>query len=753
MQFKKQVKRLGRWVPIIFASACVGQVDGTFEDPVEVVEEELVAFTGNPPTRTTVSGAIPQLFSGRTDSTLGIHNLPTELNRVPQSNTSTWLSSVTGRTDASASVYNSRLTDAINDGRAARDTRSTEWQAIVTGIERLSSYLGVRVSPGTMEPREIGYVPEQARWLDQERTVSPNAARLFNDPPLYSELRYRGASMYCAAKQAHANGGGGTKIMGRKSLVNLSILGQNISLLTLEPTVALAAPKRSSLSTTNDGAQAFTIPLSVGARFAPVSLLPTLPEVRTPVAYVLGDSEVITQSNVSSNLTRWWQTTTHSDLFVASRREGIIDPAAITLFYIGPVKVSLDMHFNLHTEACSFASGANKLATCKDSPHQLVPRLYDSHLGGFPARRTGGFTGMIGDTLYNDNFWTLVGADAHVGGNSGDVIYGAFTGNSLAHRIQSDNDKSVEVRTGLGTTLALQAGANESLGGVLEVDVNVVGSLAGNADVVHTIRDQTIATERTLNPDDEFPARGWRAETSLSVTPHTEASLSGNFFAEAFFIVDLPVLGRQRIGGKLFDFPIGVASLQSRAWDEENRLRIGTGTQWAANTLTSHWPAPRGAAEPATFPAFGQSLQSCMTTAQPTGDLSAPCPSIPGEYPSAIRTTAPRAELCIVGANARPDWDDARADDHCRYQIASFVSRGVNKPYGASARTRLVNATSAQELKNALSECARGGLTAAQISAIATVGMCTDQAQGAPIPVQITRDTGDGADMTQNVCR
>lgn len=167
-------------------------------------------------------------------------------------------------------------------------------------------------------------------------------------------MRNRGMRFYCAAKSATKHQSDSTRLMGETSIVDTKILGQPLKLLTIEPTLTMQNPLRID-SGSEDGAQAFVLPFTAGLRITPVSFLPSLPELRVPVAMISADGEVLTTEHPTGIPGPYstWLTMSHVDGFASAGQSVSASTGKFLLFPIGPISVYGEIKVDLGFAACT----------------------------------------------------------------------------------------------------------------------------------------------------------------------------------------------------------------------------------------------------------------------------------------------------------------------------------------------------------------------------------------------------------------
>ena len=604
--------------------------------------------------------------------------------------------------------------------------------ALDAAIATMSAYPGLEIGDTQLTIRGLGvptgnnvvvaYEPERGRWMPD-----------VNTPPAVEELRERGARLYCSAREAYLQGGGRSQLMGKKSLAHFSVLGKRIDLFKIEPTVAMRAPLRFT-GNGNDGAQAFAIPMAVGTRFTPITPI-SLPEMRTNVDFVTADAAVVNQMQDQAVD---METVTHADAFRAAKVDSDSDldnttepsksddpkdkgsnPIDIPLFSLGPIDFDLGFGFEAHTVVCSHA---DSFGSCDDDAQQLVPRLLDVGQPDWPAPRSGGATGMF-PIMYNDAPWGFDANGAPMLEGNG-ATFNLQSPDPMWMRMFQDNDKSLEVRSGL----TVKADLNATLGVKAEdlpvqLDVTATGEVAATVALAHAIREQLEAVGRYGN--DEF---GYAAQTALSVTPHAELELGFALQVQLAFKLHLPIVGEIAIKITPLNKTVASTFHSFPAWKEGNRLRISTARSSDATDLSqeplstqlaSHWPAQD------TFTAQSLSLGDCLNEASPPGasatgqDLEKPCGSVPPSDADVAQATPPHGELCFVTPDVILDAD------HCQGALWGFAHHDnlPNQNFnGQDSLVRIVpldpndptTTSTWQELEQAVGQCDNGDAGAIQ---------------------------------------
>jgi hypothetical protein len=672
--------------------------DAGLDAGVEVVAttaQALVSTGGAPPTTYASSSPMPaSLPSGKTgndvdtllmDGAFSLAVPPIPLQLPASGGSEPWIDT---QLKAHPSAYSpaliTRTQAALAAAETTLDTLATDWKKSLSVMEDIASLTGGDVTFWSPTDETAAYLPERARWLVSVTRSGKTTS--YATPDAVSELRLRGSRLYCAAREAfvkaRSNGVVPTKIMDARSVATLNLLGSKIAFMSVEPTISMAAPQK-YLSTSNDGGQAFTVPLQVGARITPISLLPSLAEARTPVVIVTADGENRANTNVSSTGTSYdvWQTATHANAFLAKEQRAETTTQPVPLFTIGPVYGTLQLGLTVASDACS--QGSN-LSDCRDHPRRTPKRQMS--IEGWPSARTKGrgntMDGSMAYGMYNDGKWTpRVPGDWREFDLPGTAIdLGVSLTDPMVSRAAQNNDKSFEVRTSVTLSGTVRVTAGAELPGWMSIVARADGGLSGTGSVVHTIREQEEAVACTQQEPDG-PFIGWCPETSLSVSPWLESTLALD--TKVWMTVtlsNLPFVSSVQFDVTLLDVDTSIDVATSDYWDEPARLRLGTlqsinGKLDAAN-LKSHWP------KGASFPARPDGLVACLADAAPTGTTGAPCGPIKPSYPSTIATGAPKRQLCFQAEDRVPDDLLFLGEGECRARMNTFVNSLPNREAG-----------------------------------------------------------------------
>jgi hypothetical protein len=599
-----------------------------------------------------------------------------------------WVSQNTTVPHASTLDYPTVLTQALGDVESELSKLGTG--RLQTALDVFSS-LGAQTTVGDPEQKFLGYTPEYGRWLRQLATGG--GAINYSDPLIMTNLRERGARLYCAAREAQNLQSSSTVSMGKLTAFPVSLFGQKIDFMTVEPTVVLdgplpylggpprcpvgqpcncAPPQNCFNGSPNDGAQAFMIPFLVGTQITPVSFLPSLPEIRVPVVMVTGDSEIVTPALIPHQfpVTETYQTVTHSNAILSSEVTGAAG-TSILIFSAGPISVFVDLGM-AYGVGQLFSSEQIQPPTTGSSfslptPPKNLPdpndRLLASPPSGWPATRWASPNTSFGDVTpsgldagpwLSSPFLTANTMAAQTvfaePTNSGPVGFVLQPSNPFLLRGLEDDDRGIWNSTTLGLSGGVRGvlGADVSLGlGELDVNLSAGGQLLGSVAMRHTLREAALFLQQSRFNNQQGPI------SEVSIIPSVSANASLNLFVhlKIQLRVSLPFpVGDITV--TIFDNdlvstnpPISLANYNSGPWAEANRFRLGTGSAVGdplkAPVVSSHFPNSNGSPNFfASFPA-GNDVDSCLASSTPNTPAPPACPSQPAT------STAPQEQICI----------------------------------------------------------------------------------------------------------
>jgi hypothetical protein len=563
-------------------------------------------------------------------------------------------------------------------------------------LETFAGALGPAVTL-TIDPPTasfLGYRPLRARWLRSQWRGSelipflPEAHYVYPDYSAFQDIRQRGARLYCAARrgqrlqdEALSQGFSATSL-GRRSAFSFNLLGQTIDLLSLTSTVVFNGPQRctggaadapecggASGLAPSDGAQAFEIPLLLGHRLTPISLLPGLPEVQVPLALVSGDTEVQTATDKRSVFTGYgfscptcipepkheilhskeYRTVTHADAILSARR-GYHLSGTFPFFFLGPVVVSFGLNFDytfgdlanpqdrvIQTEGTlaawpqptrkSWLFGNPALAGWRY--HEGPWRLQPSRFAGLPIQTWAVLPHGATNTFWREPLLPIL--------RPHDI------------RAVTDDDHSLRSRTHvqLGGKISGELGADI---GPFETSLTVSGGLTATLDHDHVVRDGVMAQAL---PNLGALSLPMRPITALSVRTRAESSLDfTGLSARLHFKLSLAFFDIE-FDEELFNipgFPVGSPVNTddmlhpTNPNDDALALRLGTGSRdgnpMLKPVVASHLPqAPD-------FVTFEEDVPTCLADPTPNPTPPDPCP---GEK---TQGQPPQAHVSLYGPSA-----------------------------------------------------------------------------------------------------
>lgn len=584
-----------------------------------------------------------------------------------------WREDATTVPNGSTPDFDTLLGQALDDG-FTKELPKLDAGALTSLLDILAQ-LGANTNTVGPTERFVGWGPERGRWLKnlEFRIKKTPFLIRYSDPTLMSSLRERGARLYCAAREAQKHQTTATKSMGKQVGFSVNLFGQQVDFLTVEPTLVLDGPQpyldpaapRCPIESPNctkppdDGAQAFMVPMLLGTRITPVSFLPSLPEVRFPVALVTGDSEVVTHTHEGGGLSRSYQTITHADALLSTEGGGTAG-VVLPLFTIGPVEVDFGLGLGVGVGQI-FSNESTQCPVPQPPPTILLPtlpsngapandRLLTGAPFGWPPNREGAVS-TYNFGSYDEGKWSLGNYTSNIPGNDSFMSFptsGVGTSAALPNwdpmllRALEDDDRHVWH----SSTLGLCAGISATLGVDLPpliVQLTAGGSLGANVALRHDLRDGELA----FSPNGAFgtpPAIG-----ALSVTPSMRANASLTLSVHLKLAIDL-VFGTVTIidADLIHVGPISLASYDSGPWDEKYRFRLGTassqGDPMKQPGVASHLPSDTP------FASFPDTVDGCLKSKTPNVPPPPPCGSVPPPNGSG----PPHVELCVYAGGPPP---------------------------------------------------------------------------------------------------
>lgn len=547
--------------------------------------------------------------------------------------------------------------------------------------------VGVTTTSNPVQTQFVGYTPAYTRWTDVGGGATGKGLD-YAEPDAMGAMRLRGAKMYCAAREAvrqqnNALQSGSLHPMGAHEGVGFSILGTRMSFLTAQPFATFDSPRKFAAAS-NDGAQAFVVPLDQGVELSllrvnnrdvggPIHL-------SSPVRFVMGDSEAVASmshlvgtpplqyySNDGAVRSGW----TVEAITTASKSDSI--RFGFPIFSIGVPGASLGVYGNL-----TFGVQQGVLSADND-------RLLGYRAGG--AALPGGFPTAVRDLEGFDTFWSL--------GSYGTTTPGALvpatvqahsgmfwdtprtkslsTSNPFLHRALQDDDRHLR----LGTSASLSAGVS-GMGQLgtswLGVSVSAFGNVTGAMGVENNIRHGVSAQRQDFGID---PDNAWRntfyGVNELSIEPKSVRSIEGNVGFSVTLNLPWDSYSYTR------SVPLGRAESRSGRWTENGMIRVRDGSE---QVTVGHDPlrqpdAYSHLANGPDFPAFPESVDTCLAGAEVVAAPVARACTVNTD-PKATGLSLPRANLCVYSATPPIDPDTSVCSSSGYLAVAA--ARGASTP-------------------------------------------------------------------------
>jgi hypothetical protein len=612
----------------------------------------------------------------------GVFSDGVDLGAPPTSGQAAWVGTATGTAHASAPDFGTVL------GQALGHATGVELPKLDTSVlDTLTDFLGLLdVSTTTSGPdtRFLGFTPERARWL-ASRTFFVNLSQLtvpYADPLHMANLRQRGARLYCAAREAqNAHQSGATKSMGKQVAFSVDLFGEQVDFLAFEPTFALDGPLPylggppgcpvdpagdcGNNPAPHDGAQAFMVPLLLGTQLTPLSLLPSLPEIRYPVVLVTGDTELVTPvGGIPPLVIKNYRTVTHADS-ILSAWGGAAAGKRLVLARVGPAEVTLNLGAAVGVGLFFAGSAAGQCphdplvdglpglpGTGAPANDRLLSALPSGPPApGWPSPRSGAIS-SFGGIRFGEGPWlpsalsddTLASFTfSHLSSDPSDLTYviplASF--DPLTVRALEDDDRHLWTSSTAQLCGLLSLGFGGALG-PLHASLSGGGSLSAFATMRHDLRWGLVA----IPLDVIFNVPPAVAMEALAVAPRVTASADLELFVHLTLEieVDLSFIGTVTItlfnDDLLNTGPINLASYDSGPWAEEHRFRLGTGSSFGdpmkQPVTLSHLP---NGPYFGSFPA-GKGVDACLADPAPNVPAPTPCLSQPAAQ------DPPQVEIC-----------------------------------------------------------------------------------------------------------
>jgi hypothetical protein len=626
------------------------------------------------------------------------------------------------------------LTQAANDARS-RTLAKLDVSAYQDAMSWLGS-LGASTRSFGPDTHMVGYDPEYARWmssLSSKRRFGSPVSYLIAPPSAFFDQRQRGAHLYCAARNAQVQQAShpGARTLGKQTAFTLRLFKTNIDFLTVEPTATLDGPLPYLGGTPRcpveggsgcgaaplDGSQAFMIPMLFGARITPVSLLPSLPELRFPAAVISGDSELSTkdvtvlgsgifQTTTSST----YQTATHADAFVSSSG-GATATYQMPLFYIGPVEVDLSLGLGVQAGQ-PYANGTFHCSSDPDQanspptfPAASAPDNDRLLMNAWSPTRGGDHT-----SRYIDGPWSM----SHYAGETSLQTYSAYGSKNgqptvgrhgwmqpydpMWPRALENDDRHLRTSTSIGACAGV-IGFVPDIDWIPGIHINLAvgGHLAGTLSLNYDVRDGALATT-------DEQARPVSA-ISISPTTHADASVSLSVFLHIYVSW---IFGQVDLwkGDLIGTGDVSLAQWDSGQWGEGSTMRFGTGgNDGVAGYDAMSWPDVQStlpAMSP--FEAMSEPVDACLADQAPNPATPPACPATPRDPTSG----PPHVEVCAyhaTGSAVSPSPADVCTDPSA--YAASLGYSGGQASCIADMYSWLCQPVSAQQWANGMPVRAR----------------------------------------------
>lgn len=667
---------------------------GSAEDPPDEVQSPALSGPGSPSAKVgtpvrgadITNGSLPPLPGQTSNVAAGYMTTWPELAGEPTNLDEGWYSLAIGDQYSTPRVFESQLRSAVSQANTiVKDGTADVSKALAT----VSKFLP-NANVTETDYRTFGYTPERARWLKKVSTGGADG-NLYDDPPAFGEMRDRGMRFYCAAKSAIKHQSDSTQLMGETSIVDTKILGQPLKLLTIEPTLTMQNPLRID-SGSEDGAQAFVLPFTAGLRITPVSFLPSLPELRVPVAMISADGEVLATEHPTGIPGPYatWLTMSHVDGFASAGRSVSASTGKFLLFPIGPISVYGEIKVDLGFAACTTG---DTYPSCKSKGAQQVGRMVatlqdaSGAITPLPARE-GGWTTPGFNTVgaYTDAPWDI-DTNLWVGTPRDGFRFSTKLPDPLAMRMLENNDKSLEVQSDATIRFDLSAGAAYKYKDWLVIGATVGGNLGAGATLIHRFREQQeqlLLPPRAPEVGEEFPPTETPAMVNtVTVTPVTAGHFDFGTTAQLQLeIKKVPIIGSLKLKLDVWDFSKSVPLGGRKAWPEANRLRMDNAISDATNAnfnTVSHWPGSDA------FPSY-EAWDACQPADQ---NVTQPPPACaarePAEGTFAKNISVP---LCFY----TPSWDfppdyTTGPELDCLNALRPLLTGGTNKRQEWQGRT------------------------------------------------------------------
>ncbi len=654
------------------------------------------------------------------------------------------LASASGAPSYVSPALSTHLSAAFGDGERFLNDPAT--QASTSELaSTIHSVLGVTATTPT-GGNHVGVFPiEDARW--QSGSADALTTTSYTAPQL-AEMRMRGAKLYCAARALYARQGASPGFQGSVDVTSVTLFGRTIRLLVMEPRVVMGAPRRETANAgaTPDGAQAFAIPFELGARFTPIEGigLPALAEMRHPVVYTAGESEVSTAADrrsfrvgtySTSVYTRTYRTLVHEDA-VSWQDRSLGWRKDYVIARIGPF-ITLRTGLN----ATLTAGQLNRPGDVGAAPDA---RVLDTTTPAdmwtaYPTGVRDGSLFTLGATGYHDGFWRYAPSYRNELGVTFPATWGIMRGSTrdlgvlvsatspVETRVREDNDRVVEFSTKASLTGSLTAALGVSSAGPFTFDIE------GATGVTASIAQNQVLRE---SAQVEVVGGSTVPVTALTIRPRTVRDVTIDPFSVVFkisFEVDLGWLGSYTVTWEktLLDFdPIHVAT-STTLWNEDSALRIGEGSTARDPLLRpgahSHLPNEGADHDAFSMPGASGAPERSWDVLSCLADGTEPAGTPPACRQGPVIGSTPAANFCVSTNVQFPLCSTvipSTATDPtsvCYLAMQSALCGSGSYQYGAAV-SRIVdpsNLTTANAIQAMAQACARAWLPADTTAATA----------------------------------
>ena len=505
-----------------------------------------------------------------------------------------------------------------------------------------------------------------------------------------NELGDRGARSYCGmreAAKAQAASPGGKRM--HSSVGAHAVFWDFFS---TKGDVTLLPTDPSYRSTSHPGAQAFVVPMAIGAQVAPMKgpLIPDFGTFQHPLVWVSGDTEANTLENrVLSSYTRTYRNMSHFDVFGGVQHTGgRVEFSNLTLANFGLFQLGMHGAVDVTIGRLDSLDGPTELTSGKG--------FYNSfHTGyaGWPTARGNGLgsgDSPLGLNLncsdefgYEHPFASVLGGCymSPYDVTSDDALPGWSTnaGWGTAARWRNDDDRSFAVTD----EVKLSVGADLGVGfdfGILQLKVIASMTIDATSRMSVVVREQLSEVDRDDLSPVGAPSTDKVLQSNLVMTPAPENVVDIHPLTVGLDIkVPLPwPIGTIAWNEDIFSLGKVEAASDKPATTESDRLRVGefsevapVGLGFGKMPLVSHLPGGTS------FAAIPTSLTTCLADPTSVGSEPTSTPSTPGDPEKHLN-------VCHVGLDVHGIQHYANAlNAVATYYSSTGVPVGTLPPLGA----------------------------------------------------------------------